>query len=150
MKQEQSIAEFLEFARRQRDALAAQLRKETTKFQKYLDWDTTVNSIEQGMATGNSSSSAFRSSPAQEVEDACVEVMREWMNPIPIRILLDTIVERGVQISGTQPVRNLSSKLSNSPKFRSLGPQGWVLSDTDNGDVQSSENHARESRNAVR
>ena len=68
MKEEQSIAEFLEFARRQRDALAAQLRKETSKFQKFLDWDTTVSSIEQGMATANSSSSAFRSSPAQEVK----------------------------------------------------------------------------------
>ena len=129
MTQEQSISEFLEFARRQMEILAAQLRKESSKFQEYLDWEATVRSIEWGTASGGSSPPAFRSSPSAEIYEACVAVMEQHSGPVATRDLLHELESRGIRISGSQPVRNLSSKLSSSPRFLSLGPQGWVLAD---------------------
>ena len=141
MRQEQTIADFLSFARRQVELLATQLRKETDKFQEYLDWETTVRSIEQGLATGSNSALAYRSSPAVEVLGACKAIMEDRIGPIPIRHLLEALKERGIRISGTQPIRNLSSKLSTSALFEST-PLGWMLASNISGNgEQERRNH---------
>ena len=129
MSENQTISDFLQFARRQVEVLSVQLRKENPKFKEFLDWEATVRSIEQSMANGIKPASAFRSSPASEVTRACVQIMEEIDEPIPVKELLAYLEERGIIISGTQPVRNLSSKLSTSRQFESLPGQGWVLAE---------------------
>ena len=113
----------------------AQLRRKlqgNRDFQEYLEVDTSIRTIQRLSGGGVSRpSSRKKRTRNTEIVETAVTIMRERAGrPIRVRELYDELKERGVQVAGNPPSRNLSAKLSYDPQFESQGADGWVL----NGD----------------
>ena len=57
--------------------------------------------------------------------------LRNRVGPTPTRDIYEHIVDHGGEISGKDPVNNLSAMLSNSDEFQSNGRAGWTLAPED-------------------
>ena len=120
-----SLGQFENEQRARLDSLRSQLYRESAAFRDYLDVEAALRVIEQNKS-GSSSRSARRGTRTQTSAfiAATTEIMsaQGWL-PIPVSELHESLKAHGIEISQ----RNLSSRLSSSDQFISLGAQGWVL-----------------------
>ena len=112
----------------------AQLRRKlkgNRDFHEYLDVETSIRTIQRLLGNGVSRSSSRKRGPRNpEIVETAVAIMRERDGrPIRVRELYRELEERGIQVLGNPPSRNLSAKLSYSPQFESQGADGWVLNE---------------------
>ncbi|MEQ8651641.1 MAG: hypothetical protein RIC87_04190 [Kiloniellales bacterium] len=71
-----------------------------------------------------------RASRPNPVKDRVLELAGELIDasegPVPTSQILEHVERHGVEVSGKQPLHNVSAMLSNSDEFKSQGRSGWV------------------------
>ncbi len=64
---------------------------------------------------------------ADTILDAAADVIRGRSAPMKTADIFNVLVKKGIPIKGKNPQNTLSARLSNSPRFKSHGRQGWTL-----------------------
>ncbi|MEO1026110.1 MAG: hypothetical protein AAFX07_11235 [Pseudomonadota bacterium] len=65
-----------------------------------------------------------------EILDTVQSVLQQHEAPVPTSKLLHMLEIKGIKLGGTNPVANLSARLSRDSRFESAGRAGWVFLDS--------------------
>lgn len=122
-----SVDDLLSHLRSRLERLHGQLMSDP-RFREYVELETAIRVNEKTVAASSRQSrSRQKRSSDSPVLKAIMTIMMERGDPIPVRDLYQELLFRGIEVSGADPVRNLSSKLNYNEQFKSLGALGWVL-----------------------
>ena len=92
----------------------------------------------------DSGAAAAAKSPSEPAKKTIVSmsahICAERGEPVPLRVLLDSLRSQGRPVGGENPAINLSSILSRDPQFENVAGRGWQLAITkEKPDEESSE-----------
>lgn len=116
------LRDLLKKAEQERDAAQEALSRWEEKVRALL---LSIEMMEA--AVEQSEAEADSAPPAKEIRNVVASILREHGGPMHYGELHDLLVERGVEVKGKDPRRNLAAHLSNDDRFRSLGSGMWDL-----------------------
>lgn len=73
------------------------------------------------------SESESRTTPVKLVRNTMVEILKEEGKPLHFKRIYQRLRERGVEVAGKEPARNVGAHLSADDRFDSLGQGMWGL-----------------------
>ena len=103
--------------------------KEFLACQKLISAAESFESMYGSDDGSRSSSSASRSSDkhSQAINRAIEDILSRSVRPLSLQEIMSQLSDRGFEISGKNPSRNVGSRLSHHDQFISVGRDQWVL-----------------------